>query len=222
MRARISFSRSRCQQEAWLFFFRGSRLHGVEIGPGPEGRGQLGKAQTHVEVLGGLHDLLGRPVLEVGVEVHPLHEAGPVLAPPVVDPVGGNRLGDGLPVLPRPSRTSPRCGAGGRGASVPSGSAGAWPSSRWWSCRAGPPGGRSSPGSQLLGAPLRRSRSFRRPSLRAGPFSLETSQTFCARPDWHSGQDLIDPVCGDGLGVQVPLIRSWCWPGPSRPRCGPP
>ncbi len=76
-------------------------LHGVEVGLGPEARGQRVEAQAHIEGLGGLHDALGLPALEVGVEVHGTDEAGPVLAPPVVDPVGGDGLGHGLAVFLR-------------------------------------------------------------------------------------------------------------------------
>jgi hypothetical protein len=54
----------------------------------------LGEAEAGVETLGGLHDPLGRAVFKERREIGAGGEAVPLLRPAIIDPVGGDAVGD--------------------------------------------------------------------------------------------------------------------------------
>ena len=74
-------------------------FHGIEVRLLPKGLGQPLEPESHVEIFGGVDDPFGLAAEKVGIEVRGIHEARPVLAPAVVDPVGGDFLGHGLAVF---------------------------------------------------------------------------------------------------------------------------
>jgi hypothetical protein len=67
----------------------------VEIGFRPEARRERLEPEPGVELLGRLRDPFRIAALEAVVDVRRLDEAGPFLAPAVVDPMRGMRFGTG-------------------------------------------------------------------------------------------------------------------------------
>jgi hypothetical protein len=82
-----------------VFLARVAGGDGVKIRLCPKCGGERREADAGVELLGGLDHELGATTLEVRGEVGAVGETVPLLRPAVVDPVGGNELGDGLVVF---------------------------------------------------------------------------------------------------------------------------
>src|SRR5437667_2438968 len=60
-------------------------LDGIQIGAGPKSVGQSGETKAGVELFGSFNDPLRRFVFEALVQIGGFDQAGPVLAPTVVD-----------------------------------------------------------------------------------------------------------------------------------------